>query len=789
MSTARPAAIVRQLEQSVLPGEPTGDRELLDRFARLRDQSAFALIVRRHGPVVLSVCRRVTAHPQDAEDAFQAVFLVLAKKAAALRNPELLGNWLYGVAVRVAGKARRSAARRRAREVQVSAMPDPSTTPPETTSDLGPVLHEELAGLPGYYREPIVLCDLRGASRADAARALGIPEGTLSSRLASGRKKLADRLTRRGVALSAAAVPAALAGGPVSAAVPDTLVAKTCGLVADWAAGSTVPVPVARLADGGFPLRKLILIGMFTTALAAGGAVVAAQADDPADPSGLPNTVPVRLETAAAPAPDPDAKASAFTTAPRLRMAIDLPVRGVNQAVWSPDGKSLAVRYESWTSTSTADGRTATQKFNSNTLLVVPNVFEPNPQPVSLSLEKEGRLVGFTPDGKQLITELREYDLVSGFHKLQFWEVRSAAPPGPGALGPRGPGAPSGPSGPPPGPGASGPGPLGPGVVGGPPAPGLALVLVRTLDLEPDPTYEYAFAPDGKTFRTVYREVSRSSRTGESLFTRLEVREVSAETGRTLRTLAKVDGEYKTYTLAANGKRLAVVGPDAANPADETPKDKLTVWDVETGKKSWVYEMPPQKEQPDDGGPFMASRGGDRDRIDLRFSPDGRRIACFRDLKPTVVMDADKGDRLPAPEQGEHLIATPQFTGDARLLVASGSKPAEHRLTVSEGPFGPGGFGGGGPGGGAGFGNPNVGGKAKGKGGGPASAMRQQVSYTYNNFLGVWDAATGKRLKSWDRGAFVAAHPTRPVVAILESNGSGGVRLGLWDFALDMDRK
>src|SRR5205823_2230466 len=128
-----------------------------------------------------------------------------------------------------------------------------------------------LAGLPVCYRDAIVLCDLRGASRAEAAKALGIPEGTLSSRLASGRKRLADRLTRRGVALSAAAVPAALAGGPAAAAVPDSLVAKTCGLVADWSAGCAVPVPVARLAEGGFSVRKLMLIGVFTTALAAGG--------------------------------------------------------------------------------------------------------------------------------------------------------------------------------------------------------------------------------------------------------------------------------------------------------------------------------------------------------------------------------------------------------------------------------------------------------------------------------------------------------------------------------------
>jgi RNA polymerase sigma factor (sigma-70 family) len=775
MSTARPAAIVRQLEQSVRPGEPAGDRDLLDRFAHRRDQAAFALLVRRHGPMVLSVCRRVTAHPQDAEDAFQAAFLVLAKKAAAVRNPELLGNWLYGVAVRVAGKARRSAARRRVREVQVSAMPDPSTTPTEPTSDLGLVLHEELAGLPACYREPIVLCDLRGTSRADAAKALGIPEGTVSSRLASGRKKLADRLTRRGVALAAAAVPAALAA-PAPAAVPDSLVAKTCGLVSDWAAGSAVPLPVARLAEGGFSVRKLMLIGVFTTALVAGSAVLAAGTDDPPNPPAprIPGTVPVRLETAA-PAPDPGGKATGLTTSPRLRVAIDLPlIPQAYQAFWSPDGKSLAVRGERYSDRATPDGKGVERVFARNIVLVVPNVFEPKPEPVVVDLERAGRLIGFTPDSKQVITELREYNLVSGFHKLQFWEVAPAANvPGLGAAA----------GGPGPAPGVAPPG------LGAPAGPRQELKLVRTVDLDPDATYDYAFAPDGKTFRTVYREMSRAARNGIPVFTRLEVREVSAETGRTLRMLARVDGEHLTYALAANGKRLAVAGAVAA-AADELPKEKLTVWDVDAGKKSWVYDLPPEKEQPDDGGGPREWNSGrmEASRPAIQFSPDGRRIACFRDFRPTVVMDADKGDPLPVPEQGEHLIATPQFTGDGRVLVASGSKAIEeHRVVGFDRGGGPGQFGGGAfIGGGAGA-------KAK-KGGGPQP--RTQVSYTYGNYLGVWDAATGKRLKSWDhatgsRGSspHVAAHPTRPVVAFLEANGSGGVRLGLWDFAADADRK
>ena len=222
MTGTRPAEILRHLEP---PG--SDDRALVSRFATHNDQAAFAELVRRHGPLVWAACLRVAGHRQDAEDAFQAVFLVLVRKCAAIRDLDLLGNWLYGVAVRVAMKARRSAARRRAREVQVHAMPDPPSPAVEAAPDLAPVLDEELAALPAWYRDAVGLCDLRGVSREEAARLLGIPEGTLSSRLANGRKKLAARLASRGVALSVAAIPAALAGA-ARASVPAEVIAKAC---------------------------------------------------------------------------------------------------------------------------------------------------------------------------------------------------------------------------------------------------------------------------------------------------------------------------------------------------------------------------------------------------------------------------------------------------------------------------------------------------------------------------------------------------------------------------------
>ncbi len=158
--------------------------------------------------MVWGVCRRLLSH-HDAEDAFQATFIVLVRKASSIVPREMVGNWLYGVAHQTALQARRTAARRRAREVQVTEMPD--TEPQQDRwADLQPLLDEELSRLPDHYRAVIVLCDLEGRTRKEVARQLGCPEGTVASRLARARAMLAKRLTQRGVALSAGALAAVL---------------------------------------------------------------------------------------------------------------------------------------------------------------------------------------------------------------------------------------------------------------------------------------------------------------------------------------------------------------------------------------------------------------------------------------------------------------------------------------------------------------------------------------------------------------------------------------------------
>lgn len=173
------------------------DGQLLEWFVHQREEAAFAALVRRHGPMVLSVCRRLLRNSHDAEDAFQATFLVLAQKASRLRQPELLANWLYGVAYRTALHARRRASRRSEREREVAT---PSTSSGESdieAREVRRILDEALQGLPEEYRAPLVLCYLEGMTNEEAARRLGWPSGSMSHRLARGRELLRERLESR----------------------------------------------------------------------------------------------------------------------------------------------------------------------------------------------------------------------------------------------------------------------------------------------------------------------------------------------------------------------------------------------------------------------------------------------------------------------------------------------------------------------------------------------------------------------------------------------------------------
>jgi RNA polymerase sigma factor (sigma-70 family) len=232
--------IVQHLCRAASAGLP--DRDLLDALVGRRDEAAFEALLRRHGPMVLAVCRRTLGNAHDAEDAFQATFLVLLRKAATLRKRDALVSWLYGVAFHTARRARAMNARRHAREARAAACDRTR----ETDADSG--LDEALNALPEKYRVPVVLCELQGRPRKEVAAQLKVPEGTLSSRLATARKMLAKRLRQHGqtyagvaplavhlpterVAATVRAAGLALAGQEITGAVSTKVLALTEGMV------------------------------------------------------------------------------------------------------------------------------------------------------------------------------------------------------------------------------------------------------------------------------------------------------------------------------------------------------------------------------------------------------------------------------------------------------------------------------------------------------------------------------------------------------------------------------
>jgi RNA polymerase sigma factor (sigma-70 family) len=243
MTTNRTSQVIRHLRKAMLLQDGAGmtDGQLLGRFIEHRDEAAFAALVKRHGPMVWGVCRRLLPH-HDAEDAFQATFLVLVRKAASVLPREMVANWLYGVARQTALHSRRTTARRGARERQVTPMPEPAVAEQHLWHDLQPLLDQELARLPDKYRVAIILCNLEGKTRKEAARQLGCPEGTLAARLARGRVMLAKRFARHGLAVSGGAMAAALSQQVASAAVPPSVVYSTINAATSVAAGPAAGV-------------------------------------------------------------------------------------------------------------------------------------------------------------------------------------------------------------------------------------------------------------------------------------------------------------------------------------------------------------------------------------------------------------------------------------------------------------------------------------------------------------------------------------------------------------------
>jgi RNA polymerase sigma factor (sigma-70 family) len=300
---------LRRLIRSCTAGDVT-DGQLLERFRSRRDPEAFAELVSRHGPMVFGVCQRVLTNPHDAEDAFQATFLVLVRKARSIAKPEALSSWLYGVAYRVARRASAEAVRRCRHERQVVTRSARPFGNGEAGEELGSILDAEVSRLPEKYRQPIVLCYLLGKTYGEAARLLGWPAGTVSVRLARARKVLRSRLVRRGLSLASGALPAWWAEGTASASVLPLLAKATVQAALRCAAqpgAAGVSIHVVALTEGvvkSMLLQKLrtlagfvLVVGLLCGGVGAlrrlGGPVPAAAAD-------LPSLVSEEIGTAAA---------------------------------------------------------------------------------------------------------------------------------------------------------------------------------------------------------------------------------------------------------------------------------------------------------------------------------------------------------------------------------------------------------------------------------------------------------------------------------------------------------
>jgi RNA polymerase sigma factor (sigma-70 family) len=292
MAKGQWGGVLRHLRRAALlcDGADVADGELLERYLARRDEAAFESLLRRHGPMVLGVCRRVLRNEADAHDAFQATFLVFVRKAGSIVPRGRVGNWLYGVAHKTALKARAMSRQRRAKEQQAAV---PQARPPEdAVQELLALLDEALSRLPPKYRTAIVLCDLEEKPLKEAAAQMGCPQGTVASRLARARDMLAASLTRRGLPMACGALAAGLAQAAPTQ-LPPTLVASTVQAAAAGAVSSHVAALAEAVAKSvGMTKGRVFTAALLAAALLGGGALLTYPAlkgrQTEPDPQGAP---------------------------------------------------------------------------------------------------------------------------------------------------------------------------------------------------------------------------------------------------------------------------------------------------------------------------------------------------------------------------------------------------------------------------------------------------------------------------------------------------------------------
>jgi RNA polymerase sigma factor (sigma-70 family) len=611
MPVTRLDHVARHLRR--LAGGPWTDAELLQRFVACRDEAAFTTLVSRYGRLIGAVCRHVLRRAEDVEDAVQATLLVLARKADSIRQGASVASWLYGVAFRTAMTARKTAARRQAREQHATRPVGEQPVSEAALHELQAILDEEVLRLPEKYRAPFVLCCLEGKSKAEAARELGFKEGTVSGRLAQARQRLQGRLARRGVALSAALCAVALdaqAGAAVSAAVSAGVLRFLAGQPA------AVPAPVAALGEQvcraliGARVKLLSALLLTLSLLTAGAGVLARQTKPAAPPDEGPavkregpagghviggaDKSPVRTDGFGDPLP-----VGALRRLGTLRFR-----QGggqINALLLSADGKTL-VSNTYYGSRTVCVWDAATGRL----LYSLPGHYE------------ENRALALSPDGKTLATG----DAAS----IRFWDLASGK-------------------------------------------------KVRQLQAPLDEVQGLAFSPDGNTLasghggNTVLLWDLASGTVAARLpaqHNRLTLLEFTPD-GKTLLTGDTLDRRIRFFDVPTRTERGALtrpnyvrcwaLSPDGSLLAVGAENGPLSVWDMKTGRQVGALR----------GYPYVPGAA---------FSRDGKTLAVAEwdvktDRSAIALWDVATGRRLRRLDHNVWQAGSVAFAADGKTVIAS----------------------------------------------------------------------------------------------------------------------
>ena len=642
MNHSRLNAVLRQLRHYLATERVggTADGELLRRFTTTHDETAFAALVQRYGPLVLGVCRRVLSREHDAEDAFQATFLILIRRAASLDGRGSLANWLYTVAYHAALKARAGAARRPTEPVPLDTLPAPDSTDDLGRRELCAVLDEELQGLPAKYREPLLLCDLQGKTHQEVARVLGRPPGSVSRLLERARSLLRDRLAQRGLALSAGLLIASLTEN-ARAVTPSALTHTTLQAVAAGPVSSHVLTLVEGVIRQMFLTRIKIAAALLLTLglLGAGAGLLTAQAgpkDRPSSPAAeaQPQSGDKATDEARYEAPLPAGALARLGTS-RFRHAFTL--RGL---AISPDGKIIASGSNKGTIRLwEADTGRELRVITGHTSAVVAFAFSADGKTLaSASWDKTARLwdvasgkalrtfagheqgvhsVAFSPDGKTLLT-------ASGDKTARLWEVATGT-------------------------------------------------QLSALEGHEDVVTSAVFSHDGKSIAT--SSVDKTIRLWDPA-TAKELRKLEGHGNRVVGVAFSPDdkrlasgswdcnvrlwevssGKTLTFLKHVSGVEKVVFSPDGKSvAATEGWSDEVRVWDVtgENGRVRWKGKV---------GQPFAVA-----------FSGDGKKVVASGWDSKVHVWDAATGEETAASRGSGHTgwVNGMSFLPDRKTLISA----------------------------------------------------------------------------------------------------------------------